>query len=78
MNHIQYLVKDEKLVLEHIPNNGAWTYQLVIPNTKEIKGKWGDIKVSGTIDNFPINNKPLAPVKNADKKLSVNAAQGHK
>jgi hypothetical protein len=70
MNHI---VENEKLTLHYIPGNGAWTYQLIIPNTKDIKGKWGDLKVSGTIDGYKIKNKNLGPVKNSDKKLSINS-----
>jgi hypothetical protein len=46
---------------------------LIIPNTKDIKGKWGELKVSGTIDGFEIKNKNLGPVKNSDKKMSVNS-----
>ncbi len=67
------IVKDEELVIQYTPGNGAWTYQLIIPNTQEIKGKWGDLKVSGTIDGFPIENKNLGPVKNSDKKLALNS-----
>jgi hypothetical protein len=68
-----YIIKNEKLTLQFIPGNGAWTYQLIIPNTKNIKGKWGDLKVSGTIDGYEIKNKNLGPVKNSDKKMSVNS-----
>ena len=64
---------NEKLVIQYIPGNGAWTYQLIIPNTKDIKGKWGDLKVSGNIDNFEIKNKNLGPMKNADKKMALNS-----
>ncbi|MFN3968763.1 DUF1905 domain-containing protein [Flavobacterium sp.] len=70
---MNYLIENEKLEIQHIPGNGAWTYQLIIPNTKNIKGKWGDLKVSGKIDNFEIKNKNLGPIKNADKKMSLNA-----
>lgn len=70
---MDFIVKDEELIIQYIPGNGAWTYQLIIPNTKEIKGKWGDLKVSGTIDGFPIENKNLGPVKNSDKKLALNS-----
>ncbi len=35
---MEFIVKDEELVIHYIPGNGAWTYQLIIPNTKEIKG----------------------------------------
>nr|WP_314866501.1 DUF1905 domain-containing protein [uncultured Flavobacterium sp.] len=70
---MNYIVKNEKLVINHIPGNGAWTYQLIIPNTKNIKGKWGDLKVSGTIDEYEIKQKNLAPMKDADKKLALNS-----
>jgi hypothetical protein len=70
---MNFIVENEKLTLEYIPGNGAWTYQLIIPNTKDIKGKWGDIKVTGTIDDYKIKNKNLAPVKDSDKKMSINS-----
>ena len=70
---MDYIIKNKKLTLQYIPGNGAWTYQVIIPNTKNIKGKWGDLKVSGTIDGFEIKNKNLGPVKNSDKKLAVNS-----
>jgi hypothetical protein len=70
---MDYLVKNEKLVIQHIPGNGAWTYQLIIPNTKDIKGKWGDLKVSGTIDDYEIIHKNLGPMKNSDKKMALNS-----
>ncbi len=68
-----YIIENEKLTLQYIPGNGAWTYQLIIPNTKDIKGKWGDLKVSGTIDGFEIKNKNLGPIKNSDKKMAINS-----
>ena len=70
---MHFIVENEKLIIQYIPGNGAWTYQLIIPNTKDIKGKWGDLKVSGTIDNFEIKNKNLGPMKNADKKMALNS-----
>jgi Domain of unknown function (DUF1905) len=70
---MHYLIKDEKLELKYQPGKGAWTYHLRIPNSKNIEGKWGDIKVSGFIDNFKIEARNLAPIKGEDKMLSVNA-----
>ena len=70
---MNFIVENEKLEIQYIPGNGAWTYQLIIPNTKNIKGKWGDLKVSGKIDNFDIKNKNLGPMKNADKKMALNS-----
>jgi Domain of unknown function (DUF1905) len=70
---MHYLIKDEKLELKYQLGKGAWTYHLRIPNSKNIEGKWGDIKVSGFIDNFKIEVRNLAPIKGEDKMLSVNA-----
>lgn len=69
---MNYIIENEALTLQHLPGNGAWTYQLIIPHTKDIKGKWGDLKVSGSIDGYKIQHKNLGPVKNGDKKLAIN------
>jgi len=69
---MQYIIKDEKLELKYQSGKGAWTYHLRIPNSKNIEGKWGDIIVSGFIDNFKIERRNLAPIKGEDKMLSVN------
>lgn len=70
---MQFIIENEKLEIQFIPGNGAWTYHLIIPNTKDIKGKWGDLKVSGKIDDYELKNKNLAPLKNSDKKISLNS-----
>ena len=70
---MNYIVENEKLEIQYIPGNGAWTYHLIIPNTKNIKGKWGDLKVSGKIDDYEIKHKNLAPLKDSDKKMSLNS-----
>ena len=70
---MNFIVENEKIEIQYIPGNGAWTYHLIIPNTKNIKGKWGDLKVSGKIDNFEIKNKNLGPMKNSDKKMAINS-----
>jgi hypothetical protein len=69
---MEYIIKDEKLELKYQSGKGAWTYHLRIPNSKNIKGKWGDIKVSGFIDDFKIEARNLAPIKGEDKMLSIN------
>ena len=70
---MNYIIENEKLEIQYIPGNGAWTYHLIIPNSKNIKGKWGDLKVSGQIDDYILTNKNLAPLKNSDKKMSLNS-----
>lgn len=69
---MEYIIKDEKLELKYQSGKGAWTYHLRIPNSKNIEGKWGEIKVSGFIDNFKIETRNLAPIKGEDKMLSIN------
>jgi hypothetical protein len=70
---MEYIIKDEKLELIYQHGKGAWTYHLRIPNSKNIEGKWGDIIVSGFIDNFEISRRQLAPIKGEDKMLSINS-----
>tara|TARA_R110000868_G_scaffold313106_1_gene574149 strand:+ start:94 stop:561 length:468 start_codon:yes stop_codon:yes gene_type:complete len=70
---MEYLVKDEKLELKYEPGKGAWTYHIQIPNTKHLVGKWGSMKVSGTIDNYKIERINLAKLGDQDKLISINA-----
>ena len=70
---MEYLVKDEKLELKYEPGKGAWTYHIQIPNTKHIVGKWGSMKVAGTIDNYKIESINLAKLGDEDKLISINA-----
>jgi Domain of unknown function (DUF1905) len=69
---MEYIIKDEKLELIYQAGKGAWTYHLRIPNSKNIEGKWGDIKVSGFIDNYKLEARNLAPTKGEEKMLSIN------
>lgn len=71
---MNYIVQDQELVIQHWPGKGAWTYHLIIPNSRDIPGTWGHIKVSGTIDGYAFEARNLAPRTNQDKMLSVNAA----
>ena len=70
---MEYIIKDEKLELKYQSGKGAWTYHLRIPNSKNIQGKWGEIIVSGSIDNFKIERRNLAPTKGEEMMLSINA-----
>lgn len=70
---MDYIIKEEKLELKYEYGKGAWTYHLRIPNSKNIQGKWGDIRVSGLIDNYIIENRNLAPTKGEDMMLSINS-----
>jgi Domain of unknown function (DUF1905) len=69
---MDYIIKNQQLELIHQEGKGAWTYHLIIPNSKQIEGKWGDIKVAGFIDDYKLEEKNLAPIKASDKMLSIN------
>ena len=69
---MEYLVKDETLELKYEHGKGAWTYHIQIPNTKHIVGKWGSMKVAGTIDNYKIESINLAKLGDEDKLISIN------
>ena len=66
------IIEDQILELQYKKGFGAWTYHLRIPNTAGIEGRWGFLKVSGTIDGYEIKNINLAPRKNEDKIISIN------
>lgn len=70
---MEYLVKDKKLELKYQPGKGAWTYHIQVPNTKHIVGKWGYMKVAGTIDNYKIESINLAKLGDKDKLISINS-----
>lgn len=69
---MEYLVKDKKLELKYESGKGAWTYHIQIPNTKHIVGKWGSLKVSGTIDDYKIERINLFTISGKDKLISIN------
>jgi thiamine phosphate synthase YjbQ (UPF0047 family) len=69
---MEYLVKNEKLILKCVPNKGAWTYRIEIPNTPHIVRKWGFLKPSGTIDDYKLEDKNLFTIKGQNKLISVN------
>ena len=66
------IVDNQELKLEYKRGFGAWTYHLRIPETADIEGKWGFLKVSGTIHGYEVKSINLAPRKNEDKIISIN------
>lgn len=66
------LLENRELTLEYRPGFGAWTYHLRIPGTADLDGRWGSLKVSGTIDGHSFGLINLAPRKGEDKIISIN------
>jgi len=69
---MEFLIKNQQLELKYEKGKGAWTYHIQIPNTKDIVGKWGSLKVSGTIDEYKIESINLFSRKGEDKLISIN------
>lgn len=67
-----YLVNEKLLPLNYAPGMGAWTYHVEVPHSKELRGRWGKLKVSGTLDDLPINSKNLFSRTGKNKILSIN------
>jgi hypothetical protein len=67
-----YLVKEHLLPLIYAPGMGAWTYHLEIPQSQELKGAWGKLKVSGSLDELPIHSRNLFSRTGKNKILSIN------
>ena len=66
------ILDHQQLILKYQPGFGSWTYHIVVPETADIKGTWGSLKVIGKIDDYIINEHNLAPRKNEDKIISIN------
>ena len=71
---MQQLICQQELEIHCLPGKVARTFFLIIPETRDLKGKWGELKVTGSIDGYPIGVMNLAPIKGQDKVLSVNVA----
>ena len=66
------IADNQDLILEYKKGFGAWTYHIRIPGTANIEGRWGFMKVSGSIDGYEVKNINLAPRKGEDKIISIN------
>ena len=71
-SRMRKIIEKQLLKLQYKKGYGAWTYHLVIPNTADIEGKWGSLKVTGLIDDYKLKEMNLAPRKNKDKMISIN------
>lgn len=68
----EYLIKDEILEIKYIQGKGAWTHHLQIPNTKDLKGRWGELKVTGFIDDYSIECINMFKIGDQDRMISVS------
>ena len=66
------IIDNQKLELHYKEGFGSWTYHLKFPGTADIKGRWGHLKVSGTIDNYTIDSINFFTIGGQDKLISIN------
>lgn len=70
---MEYLVKNQELEILYEPGKGAFTYHISLPNTAHIKGRWGFLKASGSVDHFPVKSKNLFTITGRDKMMAINS-----
>lgn len=57
---------NKELELKYVSGKGAWTYHIEVPDTKQISGPWGSIKVRGTVDGYDFGVMNLMPLRLLD------------
>jgi hypothetical protein len=60
--------------LERVPEKGGWTYVVLPFDAAEIFGSRGNIKVTGTIDGYPMSKTTLMPMGGGKHIFAVNSA----
>jgi len=60
-------------LLEKMPGKGGWTFVRLPGVSSEYRGKYGTVKVSGTIDSYELVNCGLMPIRNGGLFLPVKA-----
>jgi Domain of unknown function (DUF1905)/Bacteriocin-protection, YdeI or OmpD-Associated len=64
---------NKKYLLHKYPGKGGWIYALIPDIEKNRRGKFGSIRVKGTIDGFEIKQYTLMPWKDHGMFLPVKA-----
>jgi hypothetical protein len=74
MNPVQFPLVDKAYKLEKFPGKGGWTYAVIpeIPSDKHAHFGW--VRVSGSIDGYPITQFHLMPMGNGKLFFPVKAA----
>lgn len=60
-------------LLEKIPGKGGWTYVRLPGVSSDYRGKFGTVKVSGTIDDYELINYGLMPIRDGGLFLPIKA-----
>jgi len=60
-------------LLEKIPGKGGWTYVRLPGVSSGYRGKFGTVRVSGTIDDYELINYGLMPIRDGGLFLPIKA-----
>ena len=60
-------------LLEKMQGKGGWTFVRLPSVGPEYKGKWGTVKVKGTVDNYELMAYSLMPIKTGELFLPIKA-----
>lgn len=60
-------------LLEKIPGKGGWTYVRLPGVSSDYRGKFGTVKVSGTIDEYELLSYSLMPIRDGGLFLPVKS-----
>lgn len=60
-------------LLEKMPGKGGWTYIRLPGVSTKYRGKFGTVKVSGTIDDYELLNYGLMPIRDGGLFLPIKA-----
>ena len=64
-------IVNRKYKLEKFPGKGGWTYIILAEDLQKFKGRSGAVRVKGTIDDCPISQYSLMPVKGGQLFLPI-------
>jgi hypothetical protein len=67
------LLIEGTFLIEKMPGKGGWSYVRLPGVRADYKGKWGTVKVSGTIDEYELTAYNLMPVKDGSLFLPIKA-----
>jgi hypothetical protein len=67
------LCVDQQLTLEHVPSIGAWAFHMKIPNISKMKQVKTTMKVTGLVDNHPIDSLDLSFIDDFSMKVSFTS-----
>ena len=64
---------NREALIEKFPGKGGWTYIIISEISPDYRNHFGQVKISGYIDNYLLENIVLMPLGNGQLFLSLNA-----